>query len=162
MLLFIALVVIADIIFLCRLDVSKNVAMVDSWPDLFFRSPPSRALIGGVDDSNSRVFDGDRISELGRCEEWLEKEDAVTYSRDFKKEPILVSGSDEVCFVFGFRIMLSIVVYVMKCSLFSCFITMHCINTLFNMLHRCRNPCNAAHISISFDMQIFRSMISFR
>ncbi|XP_022149271.1 glycoprotein 3-alpha-L-fucosyltransferase A isoform X2 [Momordica charantia] len=93
--LFIALVVIAEIIFLGRLDVAKNVAMVDSWADLFYRSPPSRALIGGADDFNSRPLDGDRISELGICEEWLEKEDAVTYARDFEKEPILVSGSDE-------------------------------------------------------------------
>ncbi|CAK9318064.1 unnamed protein product [Citrullus colocynthis] len=93
--LFIALVVVAEIIFLGRLDVAKNVAMVDSWADLFYRSPPSRALIGGADDLNSRFIDGDRISELGICEEWLEKEDAVTYSRDFQKEPILVSGSDE-------------------------------------------------------------------
>uniref|UniRef100_A0A0A0L6G6 Fucosyltransferase n=1 Tax=Cucumis sativus TaxID=3659 RepID=A0A0A0L6G6_CUCSA len=93
--LFIALVVVAEIIFLGRLDVAKNVAMVDSWADLFYRSPPSLPLIDEGDDLNSRFIDGDRISELGICEEWLEKEDAVTYSRDFQKEPILVSGSNE-------------------------------------------------------------------
>lgn len=98
--LFIGIVVIAEILFLGRLDVAKNVAMVDSWADLFYRSPPSRALVGGADDLNSRLIDGDRISELGICEEWLENEDAVTYSRDFQKEPILVSGSDEVSFFF--------------------------------------------------------------
>lgn len=96
--LFIALVVVAEIIFLGRLDVAKNVAMVDSWADLFYRSPPSLPLIDEGDDLNSRFIDGDRISELGICEEWLEKEDAVTYSRDFQKEPILVSGSNEVSF----------------------------------------------------------------
>ncbi|XP_022922699.1 glycoprotein 3-alpha-L-fucosyltransferase A-like [Cucurbita moschata] len=93
--LFIALVVIAEIIFLGRLDVAKNVAMVDSWADLFYHSSSSRAMIGGDDGLHSRLLDGDRISELRTCEEWLEKEDAVTYSRDFQKKPILVSGFDE-------------------------------------------------------------------
>ncbi|KAA0054588.1 glycoprotein 3-alpha-L-fucosyltransferase A-like [Cucumis melo var. makuwa] len=77
---FIALVVVAEINFLGRLDVAKNVAMVDSWADLFYRSPPSFALIDRGDDLNSQFIDGDRILELGICEEWLEKEDAVTCS----------------------------------------------------------------------------------
>ncbi|TYK08680.1 putative fucosyltransferase-like protein [Cucumis melo var. makuwa] len=96
--LFIALVVVVEIIFLGHLDVAKNVAMVNSWADLFYRSPPPLALIDGGDDLNFRSIDGDRISEFGICEEWLEKEDVATYSRDFQKEPILVSGSDETLF----------------------------------------------------------------
>lgn len=134
--LFIALVVVAEIIFLGRLDVAKNVAMVDSWADLFYRSPPSRALIGGADDLNSRFIDGDRISELGICEEWLEKEDAVTYSRDFQKEPILVSGSDEVSFFIRLLHHASLVDCIIKCAIYSRFIMMYCVNMLFNVLLR--------------------------
>ena len=33
--------------------------------------------------------------ESERCEEWLEKEDAVVYSGDFQEHPILVSGAEQ-------------------------------------------------------------------
>lgn len=60
------LVVIVDIAFLGKL------AMVDTLADLFYWS-------------NARS-----------CEEWLEMEDAVTYSRNFTAEPIFVSGASQV------------------------------------------------------------------
>ncbi|KHN37512.1 Glycoprotein 3-alpha-L-fucosyltransferase A [Glycine soja] len=58
----VALVVVAEIAFLGRLDMAKNAEMVDT---------------------------------LASCEEWLEREDAVTYSRDFAEEPVFVSGADQ-------------------------------------------------------------------
>ncbi|XP_027920317.1 glycoprotein 3-alpha-L-fucosyltransferase A [Vigna unguiculata] len=87
----VALVVIAEIAFLGRLDMAKNAAMVDSLADFFYRS---RAVVEG-EDLGLGLVASDRTSELDSCEEWLEREDAVTYSRDFSKEPIFVSGADQ-------------------------------------------------------------------
>lgn len=86
----VALVVIAEIAFLGRLDMAKNAAMV---ADLFYRS---RAVVEGDDMGLDMVVAGDRNSEPESCEEWLEREDAVTYSRDFAKEPVFVSGAEQV------------------------------------------------------------------
>jgi len=88
----VAFVVIAEIAFLGRLDMAKNAAMVDTLADLFYRS---RAVVEG-DDLGLGVVAPDRNSESDSCEEWLEREDAVTYSRDFSKEPIFVSGAEQV------------------------------------------------------------------
>lgn len=85
----VALVVIAEIAFLGRLDMAKNAALVDSWADLFYRSPPQEDLLDSWGVNN-------RISESESCEDWLEKEDAVVYSRDFEKEPVFVSGGEKV------------------------------------------------------------------
>ena len=87
--LLVALVVIVEITFLGRLDMDKNAALVDSWADLFYRSPPQEDLLESLGFS-------DRPSESESCEEWLEKEDAVVYSREFEKEPILVTGAEKV------------------------------------------------------------------
>ena len=90
--LFVALVVIAEIAFLGRLDNTKNAATVDSLTDLFYL--PRKVVevhnlgIGGLSN--------DRNSESDSCEEYLQTEDAVTYSRDFTKEPILVVGAEKV------------------------------------------------------------------
>ncbi|KAK7362633.1 hypothetical protein VNO77_04751 [Canavalia gladiata] len=86
--LFVALVVIAEIAFLGRLDMAKNAAMVDTLADLFYRS---RVVIEGDD----LVVVADRNSQSESCEEWLEREDAVAYSRDFTKEPVFVSGAEQ-------------------------------------------------------------------
>lgn len=88
--LFVALVVIAEIAFLGRLDMAKNAAMV---ADLFYRS---RAVVEG-DDFGLETVGGGKNLELERetCEEWLEREDAVTYSRNFNKEPVFVSGAEQ-------------------------------------------------------------------
>ncbi|CAJ1939466.1 unnamed protein product [Sphenostylis stenocarpa] len=89
--LIVAFVVIAEIAFLGKLDMAKNAAMVDTLADLFYRS---RTVVEG-DDLGLGAVTGDRISEADSCEKWLEREDAVTYSRDFSKEPVFVSGADQ-------------------------------------------------------------------
>lgn len=97
--LFVLLVVVAEITFLGRLDMAKNSAVVDSWADLFHRSPATMELaLGGGDDLPLGIEVGNRSSEpgAGSCEEWLEREDRVVYSRDFNKDPIRVSGAEKV------------------------------------------------------------------
>ncbi|XP_019421409.1 PREDICTED: glycoprotein 3-alpha-L-fucosyltransferase A-like [Lupinus angustifolius] len=97
--LFVALVVIAEITFLGKLDMAKNAAMVDTIADLF----SGRMLVegvgsgGGNGDDDSRLYAMSIVQNLEyeSCEEWLEREDGVTYSRDFKKEPVFVSGATE-------------------------------------------------------------------
>lgn len=92
--LFVALVVIAEIAFLGRLDMAKNAAMV---ADLFYRS----RVVVESDDLGIEMVGDDRNfeAETESCEAWLEREDAVTYSRDFVKEPVFVSGAEQVYFV---------------------------------------------------------------
>lgn len=103
--LFVALVVIAEIAFLGRLDMAKNTSrVVDSWSDLVFwsREVVSSDDLGSESDNNMLLTTARRNSdsEPQTCEEWLEREDAVTYARDFTKEPVLVSGADEVCSIY--------------------------------------------------------------
>ncbi|KAK7400794.1 hypothetical protein VNO78_12101 [Psophocarpus tetragonolobus] len=89
----VALVVVAEIAFLGRLDMAKNAAMVDTLADFLYRS---RAVVDGDDlGLGAAAGGGDRNSESERCEEWLEREDAVTYSRDFAKDPVFVSGGEQ-------------------------------------------------------------------
>ncbi|KAG5010772.1 hypothetical protein AAZX31_07G196400 [Glycine max] len=93
----VALVVVAEIAFLGRLDMAKNAEMVDTLADFFYRSP---AVVEGDDLGLGTVAGGgggggNRNSESESCEKWLEREDAVTYSRDFAKEPVFVSGADQ-------------------------------------------------------------------
>lgn len=100
--LFVALVVIAEISFLGRLDMAKNAALVDSWTDLFFRTTqPVHEASPAVDSLTGLRF-GDRSLESESCEDWLKREDAVEYSRDFAKEPILVSGGEQVPYKFDY------------------------------------------------------------
>lgn len=109
--LFVAMVVIAEIAFLGRLDMAKNVDLVNSWADSFYQFTTSSWLppktynvvdgIGGGDESGLGVlsrggFQRDAAKLEGSCEEWLEKEDSVVYSRDFETEPIFVSGAEQV------------------------------------------------------------------
>uniref|UniRef100_A0A2P2K0Q1 Fucosyltransferase n=1 Tax=Rhizophora mucronata TaxID=61149 RepID=A0A2P2K0Q1_RHIMU len=89
---FVFLVAIAEIAFLGRLDIAKNAALLDSLADSWFnRRPPTRDL--GV----RRAADGEkeRNLELESCEKWLEREDAVVYSRNFDKNPIMVVGGEK-------------------------------------------------------------------
>ncbi|KAK4769295.1 hypothetical protein SAY86_027445 [Trapa natans] len=98
MLLFVLLVVVAEVAFLGRLDVAKNAAFVDSWADLFHRSPENtKSPVGGTGNLHAEVemLDGNSGWEAGSCEEWLEKEDRVVYSRDFNKDPIWVAGGEK-------------------------------------------------------------------
>ncbi|KAL2344812.1 hypothetical protein Fmac_006097 [Flemingia macrophylla] len=88
----VALVVIAEIAFLGRLDMAKNAAMVDTLADFFYRSHVA-AVDGG--DIDFVVSSAGRTPPSETCEEWLEREDAVAYSRDFSKDPVFVSGADQ-------------------------------------------------------------------
>ncbi|CAN1307415.1 Putative fucosyltransferase-like protein [Linum perenne] len=78
-----------EIAFLGRLDTAKNaVARVDSWADSLFDRSGSK---GGA----PVVERNDGVLRSESCEEWLEREDAVDYSRDFDKVPILVAGGEK-------------------------------------------------------------------
>ncbi|MBA0843041.1 hypothetical protein Goarm_000261, partial [Gossypium armourianum] len=91
----VALVVIAEISFLGRLDMAKNAAFFDSWPDMFYKSHFSDGVaVAGV-DNEIEALGGDQNGVAQNCEQWLEREDAVVYSRDFSKDPIWVSGSEQ-------------------------------------------------------------------
>nr|KAJ0211147.1 hypothetical protein LSAT_V11C400200310 [Lactuca sativa] len=82
--LFLALVFIAEIGLLARVDLIKNPDLVNYWDESFvYRHGGCFAFCWGG----------------GRCEEWLEREDSVVYSRYFCKEPILISGREELCSV---------------------------------------------------------------
>ncbi|XVF67582.1 hypothetical protein PTKIN_Ptkin10aG0132500 [Pterospermum kingtungense] len=92
----VALVVIAEIAFLGRLDMAKNAAFFDSWPEMFYKSHSSGgAEVAGVENFGVEALSVDQKSVADSCEEWLEREDAVVYSRDFSKDPILVSGAEQ-------------------------------------------------------------------
>ncbi|XP_057465682.1 glycoprotein 3-alpha-L-fucosyltransferase A-like [Actinidia eriantha] len=94
MAIFVVLVVIAEIAFLGRLDMSKNAALLT---DSFYQFTSSFPPVGDDEVSLGRsgVLGLDRSSEVDGCEEWLEREDSVGYSRDFEKEPVLVAGGDQ-------------------------------------------------------------------
>ncbi|XP_038997281.1 glycoprotein 3-alpha-L-fucosyltransferase A-like [Hibiscus syriacus] len=89
----VALVVIAEISFLGRLDMAKNAAFFDSLPEMFYKSHSP----GGFDGEKFAIeaLGGGQNLVKESCEEWLEREDALTYSRDFAKDPIWVSGADQ-------------------------------------------------------------------
>ncbi|GMJ05600.1 fucosyltransferase 11 [Hibiscus trionum] len=88
--LLVALVVIAEIGFVGRLGIIKNADIFGSLPAMFRKSHTSARLkAAGARNFGIRALGGDRNST---CEEWLEREDAVVYSRDFSEDPILVSG----------------------------------------------------------------------
>jgi glycoprotein 3-alpha-L-fucosyltransferase len=88
----IALVVIAEIAFLGRLDMSKNAAMVNLWADSLLH----RSYFQTTEAESARR-DVDSVGyEDDSCEKWLMKEDDVVYNRDFDKDPIVVAGGDQV------------------------------------------------------------------
>ncbi|XP_027112491.1 glycoprotein 3-alpha-L-fucosyltransferase A [Coffea eugenioides] len=115
--LIVSLVVIAEIAFLGRLDVDKNVDLVNSWADSFYQYTTSSSWLStssttttthihmgdGEDEADAGLtsvtghdFDRKSGSEVeNTCEEWLEKEDSVAYSRDFQKDPIFVTGAEQ-------------------------------------------------------------------
>nr|AAO64480.1 core alpha 1, 3-fucosyltransferase [Arabidopsis thaliana] len=83
----VALVVIAEIGFLGRLD---KVALVDTLTDFFTQSPSLSQSPPARSDRKKIGLFTDRS-----CEEWLMREDSVTYSRDFTKDPIFISGGEK-------------------------------------------------------------------
>ncbi|WOH02637.1 hypothetical protein DCAR_0522026 [Daucus carota subsp. sativus] len=94
------IVVIAEIMFLGRLDILNNKSLVNSWADSFVQFttlPWSSRNYSTFDDDDEGVGSG-RVSRLeessgsGECEKWLEKHDYIAYSRDFIKQPVYVAG----------------------------------------------------------------------
>ncbi|XAR72904.1 Glycoprotein 3-alpha-L-fucosyltransferase [Bertholletia excelsa] len=83
----VVLVVTAEILLLGQLDMAKNGALL---ADSFYKFASS-----GGDEVVLDLPGLDRSSVSGSCEEWLEREDSVKYSRDFEKEPVLVHGAEE-------------------------------------------------------------------
>lgn len=106
--LFVALVVIAEIAFLGKLDLAKNADLVNSWADSFYQFTASSWLStqshggvgGGADKSALGVVRGrpqqDGVRVEDSCEKWLEKVDSVVYSRNFETKPIFVTGAEQV------------------------------------------------------------------
>ena len=100
------IVVIAEIMFLGRLDILNNKSLVNSWADSFvqFTTLPwsSRNYSTFDDDDDDEGVGSGRVSRLeessgsGECEKWLEKHDFIAYSRDFVKQPVYVAGVIEV------------------------------------------------------------------
>ncbi|KAJ4963180.1 hypothetical protein NE237_023119 [Protea cynaroides] len=104
---FVTIVVVAEIVFLGLLDVPEKVAMVHTWTSSFYSS--ASTVSSTVSHSSLRsaasvlplpteVYDSSGANnndEIENCKEWLEKKDAVTYSRDFRNEPVWVSGLEK-------------------------------------------------------------------
>ena len=81
---------LAEIAFLGRLDMAKNAEAVESWTTSFYRRSANWGEGGGGDEGDD---------EIRRCEERLEREDAVPYDRDFDRDPVLVGGAAKVSFM---------------------------------------------------------------
>ena len=81
---------LAEIAFLGRLDMAKNAEAVESWTTSFYRRSANWGEGGGGDEGDD---------EIRRCEERLEREDAVPYDRDFDRDPVLVGGAAKVSFL---------------------------------------------------------------
>ncbi|KAK3195795.1 hypothetical protein Dsin_027105 [Dipteronia sinensis] len=94
---FVTLVVILEIAFLGRLDMAKNAAMIDSLVDIFHKPLPSSGVnfFGRADDKGIEKIESGPVLDGETCEVWLEREDSVVFSRDFEKDPIMVSGAEK-------------------------------------------------------------------
>ncbi|CAD6245484.1 unnamed protein product [Miscanthus lutarioriparius] len=100
---------LAEIAFLGRLDMAKNAEAVESWTTSFYRRSGhwGDAVGGGATPRAGGDGDGED-EEIRRCEQRLEREDAVPYDRDFDRDPVLVGGAAKdwnKCYVgceFGF------------------------------------------------------------
>ncbi|WCJ17683.1 Glycoprotein 3-alpha-L-fucosyltransferase A [Euphorbia peplus] len=88
---FVFLVVIGEIAFLGRLDMAKNVALVDWAHSRFYRSATVSIDGSGLDGVGEELVAG----SVKECKEWLEKEDGVVYVRDFEKDPVLIIGAEK-------------------------------------------------------------------
>lgn len=99
---FVGLVVIGEIAFLGRLDMVKNADLVNSLAESFYKFTQTShywSTDSWVDESGSGSEGSGLQNHQESCQDWLEREDYVPYSRDFRKEPILVHGAAEVCIV---------------------------------------------------------------
>ncbi|CAN6483887.1 unnamed protein product [Victoria cruziana] len=90
--LLVMVVVFAEISFLGRLNMARNADIVHTWTESFYSSASSSSF-----SSSSSYFPLLDSDDLGKetCQEWLEREDAVPYSRDFEKDPIWVWGGQK-------------------------------------------------------------------
>ncbi|XP_076936029.1 glycoprotein 3-alpha-L-fucosyltransferase A-like [Bidens hawaiensis] len=93
--LFLVLVFIAEISFLGRLDLSKNADLLNSWTESFYQFTTSSFSASSLDIADDDPILGVNEAVVDSCEEWLEREDAVVYARDFKQEPVLVTGAEQ-------------------------------------------------------------------
>ncbi|KAL4555767.1 hypothetical protein LXL04_038395 [Taraxacum kok-saghyz] len=102
--LFLVLVFIAEISFLGRLDLIKNADLLNSWTESFYQFTTSSFSSSSLDSADETSMFGlsgtglDVISSVDggeSCEEWLEREDTVQFSRDFKRDPVFVTGGEQ-------------------------------------------------------------------
>lgn len=85
----VAIVVLVEIASMGRLD---NASLLDTLTGFFAKSPSDK--LSPTKPSGLKVGSG-----MERCEEWLEREDSVSYSRNFSKDHIFISGGDKVAFL---------------------------------------------------------------
>ncbi|XP_043712513.1 glycoprotein 3-alpha-L-fucosyltransferase A-like [Telopea speciosissima] len=104
---FVTIVVLAEIAFLSRLDIAEKAAIVHTWTNSFYSSDST--LLSTVSYSSvhgaasvlplptqvEASSGADNNDGTENCKEWLEREDAVTYSRDFQTEPIWVLDTEQ-------------------------------------------------------------------
>ncbi|CAN7047613.1 unnamed protein product [Brassica oleracea var. botrytis] len=81
----VAIVVLVEIASMGRLD---NASLLDTLTGFLAKSPSDK--LSPTKPSGLKVGSG-----MERCEEWLEREDSVSYSRNFSKDPIFISGGDK-------------------------------------------------------------------
>ncbi|XP_071726190.1 glycoprotein 3-alpha-L-fucosyltransferase A-like [Rutidosis leptorrhynchoides] len=108
--LFLVLVFIAEVSFLGRLDLIKHGDLLNSLTESFYQFTTSSVSSSSSFDTADEVSmlgfsdatvdtvdssDGDGGDNGESCEDWLEREDAVVYTRDFKEEPIFVTGAEQ-------------------------------------------------------------------
>lgn len=102
--LFLVLVFISEISFLGRLDLIKNTDLLNSWTESFYQFTTtsfSSSSLDAADEVSMLGLSGAALDVVGSddggesCEEWLEREDSVVYSRDFEKHPVYVTGAEQ-------------------------------------------------------------------
>ncbi|PKU83952.1 Putative fucosyltransferase-like protein [Dendrobium catenatum] len=97
---FAAIMLVAEIAFLSRMDMAKSSDFVQHWTTSFYLPYFSNADDLPLPFPEFNPLD----SEQRRCEERLKREDDIPYSRDFTKDPVFISGVEEVRFVVMFNL----------------------------------------------------------
>ncbi|KAF3610097.1 hypothetical protein DY000_02049913 [Brassica cretica] len=81
----VAIVVLVEIASMGRVD---NASLLDTLTGFLAKSPSDK--LSPTKPSGLKVGSG-----MERCEEWLEREDSVSYARNFSEDPIFISGGDK-------------------------------------------------------------------
>ncbi|XP_009145809.1 glycoprotein 3-alpha-L-fucosyltransferase A [Brassica rapa] len=81
----VAIVVLVEIASMGRLD---NASLLDTLTGFFAKSPSDK-------QSPTKSSGLKNVSGMERCEEWLEREDTMSYARNFSKDPIFIYGGDK-------------------------------------------------------------------